>query len=379
MNKHRCPGNPMGGLTLVELLVAITLGAIILSGAVTLFVNNRDSYKSTNELSRLHETARYALGMMVSDIRVAGYFGCADRGDAVALNVAAAAGQLWDFNLNSDVGAIIPAIEGFESDFPLNDFMPSGFDVTVGNDGAGGDILANTDAITLRYIAGSMADVAPANGTLDYRVTANVLNGTGSTVTVDSTAGFALNQVAAIADCGGTDIFRISATPTATTVQANAVSRGYNAISLPMIAPYVGVRYYIGDNGRGPGGEAYPSLYRTIIRPDSTPGVALSESRQELFEGVENMQILYGVDTSGNGVPDRYVPSGVSPLGAADPAGNWANLVSVRIAILVRTIDQYGRDADMNVYQVNNITVDRPGDNRRRRVFTTTTKVRNAS
>ena len=30
----------MRGLTLVELLVAITLGAIILGGAVTLFVNN---------------------------------------------------------------------------------------------------------------------------------------------------------------------------------------------------------------------------------------------------------------------------------------------------------------------------------------------------
>ena len=349
MNEHRCPGNPMGGLTLVELLVAVTLGAIILTGAVTLFVNNRDSYKSINELSRLQETARYALGMIVRDIRVAGYFGCADQGDTVTLNVAAAAGQLWDFNLDPDLGAIIPAVEGFDSAFPANDFLPSGFSVSVGNSGAGGDILANTDAITLRYIAGSMLDVAPANGTLDYQVTADAINGTGSTVRVDSTTGFAFNQVAAIADCGGADIFRISATPTATAVQANALSRNYNATSSPMIAPFVGVRYYIGDNGRGPGGEVYPSLYRTIIRPDITPGVALSESRQELFEGVENMQILYGVDTSGNGVPDSYVPSGDSPLGAADPAGNWANIVSVRIAILVRTIDQHGRDADVNV------------------------------
>jgi type IV pilus assembly protein PilW len=379
MNKHHCPCKSVGGLTLVELLVAITLGAIILSGAITLFVNNRDNYKSTNELSRLQETARYALGMMVRDIRVAGYFGCADRGDTVTLNVPAAAGQLWDFNLNAGVGAIIPAIEGFESAFPANSFMPSGFNVTVGNDGAGGEVLANSDAITLRYMAGSMADVAPANGTLDYLVTANVINGTGSTVTVDSTSGFALNQVAAIADCGGADIFRISATPTATTVRANALSRRYNATSLPMIAPFVGVRYHIGDNGRGPGGEVYPSLYRTIIDPDNTPGAALSESTQELFEGVENMQILYGVDTSGNGVPDSYVPSGNPPLGAADPASNWANIVSVRIAILVRTIDQRGRDPDMNVYQVNNIAVGPLGDNRRRRVFTTTTSVRNSS
>ena len=140
-----------------------------------------------------------------------------------------------------------------------------------------------------------------------------------------------------------------------------------------MIAPFVGVRYYIGDNGRGPGGETYPSLYRTII----APGVALAESQQELFEGVERMHILYGVDTSGNGVPDSYVSSGAAPLSAADPAGNWASIVSVRISILVRTVDQHGRDIDTNVYQVNNIPVGPLNDNRRRRVFTTTATVRN--
>ncbi|NCF27480.1 MAG: hypothetical protein GWP69_08855 [Gammaproteobacteria bacterium] len=379
MSTRKLPNNPMGGLTLVELLVAITLGAIILGGAVTLFVNNRDTYNTTNELSRLQETARYALDMMVKDIRMAGYFGCADRGDTVTLNVPVVdAGELWDINMDPGAGAIIPPIEGFEAAFPANEFMPSGFDVTVGTNGAGGEVLAGTDAITLRYIAGSMIDVAPANGTLDYQVTADAVNGASSTITADSTTGFALNQVAAIADCGGSDIFQITAAPTATTVQANALSRGYNAASSPMIAPYVGVRYYVGDNGNGPGGEVYPSLYRTII----TPG-ALTESNQELFEGVEFMQILYGVDTSGNGIPDSYVRSGDAPLSTADPAGNWANIVSVRISIVVRTIDQYGREIDTNTYTVNDHDdvlsprFNPVDDNRRRRVFTTTTMVRN--
>ena len=379
MSTRKLPNSPMGGLTLVELLVAITLGAIILGGAVTLFVNNRDTYNTTNELSRLQETARYALDMMVKDIRMAGYFGCADRGDTVTLNVPVVTpGELWDFNMDPGAGAIIPPIEGFEAAFAANEFMPSGFDVTVGTNGAGGDVLAGTDAITLRYIAGSMIDVAPANGTLDYQVTADAVNGASSTITADSTTGFALNQVAVIADCGGSDIFQITAAPTATTVQANALSRGYNAVSTPMIAPYVGVRYYVGDNGRGPGGEVYPSLYRTII----TPG-ALTESSQELFEGVEVMQILYGVDTTGNRIPDSYVRSGDVPLSTADPAANWANIVSVRISILVRTIDQYGREIDTNTYTVNDHDdvlsprFNPVDDNRRRRVFTTTTMVRN--
>jgi len=374
MNKYRFSNHRATGLTLVELLVAITLGAIILAGAVTLFVNNRDTYKTTNELSRLQETARYALGMMVKDIdiRMAGYFGCADRGDTVTLNVATATpGELWDINMDPGAGAVIPPIEGFEDAFPDKQFMPSGFDVTVGTNGDGGEILANTDAITLRYLAGSMNDTTGAAGTLDYLVT-DV--DTTSTITVDSTTGFAQNQVAAISDCGGSDIFQITAAPTATTMQANALSRGYNATSSPMIAPYVGVRYYIGDNGRGPGVEVYPSLYRTIIDPDANPPDVL---RQELFEGVETMQILYGVDTSGNGVPDSYVRSGDAPLSTGDPDANWLNVVSVRISIMVRTIDQHGRDQDLQAHQVNDFLVPAIGDNRRRRVFTTTATVRN--
>jgi type IV pilus assembly protein PilW len=366
----------MRGVTLVELLVAITLGAIIMAGAITLFVNNRDTYKTTNELSRLQETARYALDMMVKDIRMAGYFGCADRPDTVSQNVAINnTGDLWDFNLDPGAGAIVPPIEGFEAAFPGNEFMPSGFDVTVGNDGDNGEVLANTDAITLRYIAGSMVDLAPANGTLDYLVTADAINGANSTITVDSSTGFSLNQLAAIADCGGSDIFQVSAAPTATTVQANALSRGYNATSSPMIAPFIGVRYYIGDNGRGPGGAVAPSLYRTTIVPDAAGDP--QEDHRELFEGVERMHILYGVDTDSDGIPNSYVRSGDAPLSTADPATNWASIVSVRIGIIVRTVDEHGRDMDTNTYNVNNVVFNPVDDRRRRRVFTTTAMVRN--
>ena len=389
LEKNRC--NRFRGFSLVELMVAITIGAIILAGAVTLFVNNRDTYKTTNALSRLQETARYALGMMVKDIRMAGYFGCADRLDTVTLNVpVGTVGELWDFNLDTGAGNLVPPVEGFEAALPGNNFMPSGFAVAVGADGPGGQVLAGTDAITVRYAGGTMADVAPANGTLDFLVTTDAANGANSTITVDSTTGFALNQVAVITDCGGSDIFQINAPTTTNTVQANDLFRGYNAASFPMIAPYVGVRYYIGDNGRGPGGEVYPSLYRTIITPpDPTVFVPAppTETNQELFEGVEQMQILYGVDTNGNGNPNSYVRAGDAPLNAASP-GSWANVVSVRLSILVRTIDQHGRadvaNVDTNTYTLNDHDgvlfpqFDPVDDRRRRRVFTTTVMVRNS-
>ncbi|MCK5364225.1 MAG: PilW family protein [Gammaproteobacteria bacterium] len=375
----------MRGFSLVELLVAITLGAIILAGAVTLFVNNQDTYKTTNELSRLQETARYALGMMVKDIRMAGYYGCADRLDTVTDNTGAAAGDLWNpanpiEGWEGDVAgnylpsnvAGVPAVPGPSTG--LGSFVDNVTDNPGTTDGDDGWVLALggivPDSITLRYLAGNMNDAVGAAGTLDNQVTADAINGANSTITVDSTTGFALNQVAAITDCGGSDIFQINTAPTATTVQANALSRGYNAVSSPMIAPFVAVRYYIGANGRSPDpvNAPYPSLYRAII----TPG-GLAETPQELFEGVESLQLLYGEDTDADGTPDNYAN--------ADAVGNWASVVSVRLSILVRTIDEHGRadvaNIDTNTYQVNNIVFDPVDDRRRRRVFTTTAMVRN--
>ena len=371
----------MRGLSLVELLVAITLGAIILGGAVTLFVNNRNTYKTTNELSRLQETARYALDMMVKDIRMAGFFGCADRLDTVTDNTGAVAGDLWNPS---------NPIEGWEGDTAAN-YLPSnvagtaakGFGSTVGASGANGQVVAlggiTPDSITLRYLAASMNDQVGTAGVLDNMVTADALNGANSVITVDSANGYAINQVAAISDCGGSDVFQVAVAPTATTVQANALSRGYNSSSNPMIAPFVGVRYYIGANGRSPDpvNDPYPSLYRAVIGPGG-----LAETPQELFEGVESMQILYGVDTDADGAPNSYVRAGDAPL---DVAANWNSVVSVRVAIIVRTIDQLGQasDRDLNTYVVNDhdgvlrARFDPPDDRRRRRVFTTTAMVRN--
>ena len=225
LEKNLC--NRSRGFSLVELLVAITIGAIILAGAITLFVNNRDTYKTTNELSRLQETARYALGMMVKDIRMAGYFGCADRLDTVTDNNGAAAGDLWN-----------PAnpIEGWEGGVAGN-YLPSnvagvpgaggaGFGSFVDNiadnpgatDGDDGWVLALggivPDSITLRYLAGNMNDAVGAAGILDNQVTVDATNGAGSVITVDSAVGFSVNQVAAITDCGGSDVFQIDAVNT---------------------------------------------------------------------------------------------------------------------------------------------------------------------
>jgi type IV pilus assembly protein PilW len=70
-----------------------------------------------------------------------------------------------------------------------------------------------------------------------------------------------------------------------------------------------------------PGANGQPALFKRI-------GTATA---QELVEGIENMQILYGEDTNGDNTPDYYV--------AAGSVGDWERVISVRATLTARTLD----------------------------------------
>ena len=158
------------GFSIVELMVAITLGAILLGGAVSLFVNNRQSYEINNDLSRLQENARFALQMISADLRMAGYVGCNNNQDGVSDNISAGNGELWDPSFS---------VEGFDNTGTT--WLPSGRAVTTeaagGTGGSAGTVLAGTDAVTIRYLQGDLNDNGDglggttADGTIDLRVT----------------------------------------------------------------------------------------------------------------------------------------------------------------------------------------------------------------
>ena len=102
---------------------------------------------------------------------------------------------------------------------------------------------------------------------------------------------------------------------------------------------------------------------------------------QEIAEGVENMQVLYGEDLNGDFTPDRYV--------TADAVANPRAVVSVRISLLVRTVDNLPlRPDDTNTYTLLGSTATatqtiidpeegNANDQRFRRVFGTTVFLRN--
>jgi type IV pilus assembly protein PilW len=115
-------------------------------------------------------------------------------------------------------------------------------------------------------------------------------------------------------------------------------------------------RYFIRYNANG-----NPSLYRD----DNGAGTT------ELVEGIESLQILFGVTNSPpSGPPNQYYK-------ANDVNLNWANVVSVRIGILARTPNQQDADVDTRTYDVNGTVLGPFNDRNSRRVFMTTVSLRN--
>src|SRR5262249_19851219 len=109
-----------------------------------------------------------------------------------------------------------------------------------------------------------------------------------------------------------------------------------------------------------------------------------------LVEGVENMQIEYGLDTNGDGAPDVYTadPGSYGGCAGIGCATNWANVVSIKLHLLVRTIERAPGYSDAKVYtlgrKANGAVNTFPasgtyGDEYRRHVYLTDVRLNNPS
>lgn len=63
------------GLSLVELMISITLGLIILASLSTLFVNQTKTRVELDKSNRMIDNGRYAMDLLFNDVQLAGYFG----------------------------------------------------------------------------------------------------------------------------------------------------------------------------------------------------------------------------------------------------------------------------------------------------------------
>jgi len=350
------------GLTLIEVMIAMVIGLLLLGGTVSMFISNKRIYKEQESMGRLQENARFAMNLLLHDIRMAGYTGCSDDSQRVTNHVSGASGaNILDFS---------NAVEGSES---ANNWQPSGSSEVVGK------MVAGTDGISIRYLQNTGLQILPP-----YMTT------TSSALHANVNNGLVPGEIVGVSDCDSADVFQISnSNPsgsgtvdhnTGTGSPGNATKNLQKKyLGNATIVRFISRRYYIGTGAWGG-----PSLFRYSVSQDkddvngngnTTEVIAHSD---ELIQGVENMQILYGEDTSGNKIADTYVK--------ANNVSSWANVVSVRISLLFQTTKPNTQDQpDTAVHKMlggssgGGATVGPKNDYYRRRVVTATVQIRNRS
>ncbi len=324
------------GFSLTELMVAVTIGLIILAGVAELFVSSNKTSNNQNRLARVQENGRFAMYYLLRDLRMTGYMGCQqDVADHLSNDLATNTGLYFG---TSNLATPIEGIDDVTSS-STPAWSPSGSTTMPANLWTGtAAAIAKPDSIVIRRV-----------DTATMQPIASQMTGLSSNLTIGNTSNFQNNAVVLVADCLKADLVQVNVADSTHLTPAVQLSKQYDTHAT--IYSYSTRTYYIRLNANN-----VPSLYR-----DDNGGNTV-----ELVEGIESMKILYGVATPPNIQPSYYRKA--SAMAATD----WANVVSVRIGILARTPNSKDTDIDNNTYNVNGTVVGPFGDRNARRVFTTT-------
>lgn len=362
-SSSRYPGRT-GGFTLVELMVAMTIGLVILAAVSTLFVSSKQTYTTQDRLARLQENARFAVQFIIKDLRMAGYFGCLDEITPDSMN--STLNNSTDFAYNGQL-----PLEGVDG--ATGSWYPSGF-ATLPS-----DIEPGTDAFVIR------------RGDDDNSIYLDKeMPNTSAVLKVNSIAGLSVNDIIIISDCVSADIMQITqlnstdphivhnagaAPPGTPGNSTQKLSKSYSPSTAPdgtKVMKFLSRRYFIATGASG-----NPALFR-----QDNAGAAV-----ELVDGIENLQVLYGKDTDSDGLPNVYIKAGAAGL---QSSADWASVKSVRFGIIARTVNDKDTDVDTGTYDVDGdcptgaaITdtcydfTPAAGDRNKRRVFQAVVQLRN--
>lgn len=359
------------GLTLVELMVALTISLILLAAISKVFLTSRQTYTIEESQARTQESGRFAMEFLSQDIRMAGYAGCASKLSAGTIssgscaigtvcNIANPANTLVTFNPEG-----LRAHRYTGSGTALTDWTPA-----LSSDFfTAGEVRANTDVIIIQR--GSTIDTHLTGNTVPNNANVQILG------TADLSSQLSANDILMVSDCKSADVFRATnTTPTSgkiTIAHSNSVNTQNNLTHSygndAQLMKLVSRAYYIGT---GASGE--PALFRKDLSKDGSGNP--TATAQELVEGVEDMRLSYGVETEAvaarDYVPNRFV--------LADQVGssNWGLVVSVRVGLVTRTNSNVAQDVSLATpLSFDGITFPTPTDRRRRQYYLATIQKRN--
>lgn len=361
------------GFSLVELMVAIGLSLALGAAVISVFIGSRNAYQSTSGVGALADGGRFALDTIQESARSAGFLACnhATKLTSQVILNSMTSPFAYDFrygvggteSIGSSPGNTVTLATAPTADSNTGDWSPtldSAFAPAVNQQIKGSDVLVFRSSV--------------ARGTPSY-VSADVANGAGSfTVTQANT--LQAGSLAVISDCAKSIAFQISSvsgsSPSTVTLSGASGAPGNTSAALPfgfargaLVSALTTVVYYIGL-----GTDGYPALKRLEILNGQINGAQIFTD-EEIAPNIENMQVLYGVDTNGARSASAYV--------TADQVTSWDSIVGVRVAVLSASpLGAVSKPTVANTFNLLGTTVKAPIDTRMRKVFDMTITLRNA-
>lgn len=324
------------GFSLVELMIAMTIGLILLGGIGYVYLGSRQTFRTQDDFSRIQENVRYALETVGVDVRMAGYAGC--------VNLAA---------INPAVPISVGVIANNPPEVGIGDAL-RGYDGAVwaapGSEPA--DWVDGTGVLHIIRAAEAGAtltgNLTPTNA--NVQITGNPYN-------------FVAGEALLVSNCATADLFRATTVSGGGTVTiAHSQGAGNNTQNFTInqykngaeVFRVVSTTYYIATNTAG-----NPALYR---RPEG--GAA-----EELVENVENIAMRFGIDTDNDFVVNSYVSAGA--------VTDWRQVMTARLSMVFRS-NSNNIATQVQPYVVEGSTVTPATTDRRlRQVATATFGLRN--
>lgn len=431
MKPTHAPGpSAQVGLSLIELMIALTIGLILIAGVIQIFSASRAAYQLSQGIARNQENARFSMDFLQRDIRMAGHAGCVNdqsllstdsTGKIIGGNIRllfanAALREAGDLSTLPAPLRFDVSIQGYEANGTApGDTRAIATTPAVGGAGdwtpslpaelmanlSGPKPIAGSDIIVLRYMSPIQATVTAmavsmsGASTIGYPTEANatsskVATGTGST------------GLYAIGNCAATSVFQGSAV--GNTGMSVAVS-GLNKSALGYTVPGTNAKvaesysyapnqtwlyraetmaYYVALN---PGNPQVPALYRVrwTQSADGVPG----QVAEEMVEGVESMQLLYGEDSAAAGATSAtgFVNKTATAAALGDPLPNtaaaaasalrWRRVGGVQLGLLIRGTAERAAAEQNPSLQILNVGITAPADGNYRYTYETSIALRN--
>jgi type IV pilus assembly protein PilW len=323
-------------MTLVELLVAMTIGLGITLAVTSVLIASENHKRTTTSTNDAQQTGSYGVYALDKALRGAGS----------GIAASAFPPDIGVFGCHLNAGGIFPRATPFPAPFagflggvtnPLN-VAP----VLIGQSQS----LGGSDVIMVMGGSGSAGGVS-------RQITGG---GGATTVTLDNTVGFAINDLVLVSQSGVPDCLMEQVTPPFTpptpTLNFGGIYSTATATSTTMAALAANTSSYVTPIGNAAANNIQFTLFgvddnRTLYSYDLLQNLKLvggvgTDAAQAIADGVVQMNALYGIDTNGDGKQDAWTAPDATTVPAWDintvmthPA-QMKQIVSVRVALVVR-------------------------------------------